>query len=120
MHHVLWAEQNGSVPKGRVVRHKCDNRRCINLAHLELGTWADNSNDMKVRGRQNTHRGETRSDAKLTLLQVHEIAASSEKQWIIADRYGIRQSTVSRIKAGKRWPERGLLGEVISKLDSKG
>ena len=36
---------------GKVVRHKCDNPRCINPTHLELGTSKDNTHDMLTRKR---------------------------------------------------------------------
>lgn len=106
MHSTLYQEKFGELPPGIVVRHKCDNRMCINLKHMETGTPADNSNDMRVRGRCNTPRGEKRSDAKLRLVDVLAIQESTEPQSVIAERYGINQSTVSRIKSGKRWPDR--------------
>ena len=28
-----------------VIRHRCNNRRCINPAHLDIGSRADNQND---------------------------------------------------------------------------
>lgn len=108
MHRVLFEETFGPLPEGQIVRHKCDIRMCINLEHMEPGTPADNSNDMRVRGRCNTPRGETRADSKLTLKQVNEIASSSETQQTLAEKYGINQSTVSRIKNGLRWPERAI------------
>jgi hypothetical protein len=39
------------IPKGLIIRHKCDNPACINPLHLDIGTVQDNHNDMKERGR---------------------------------------------------------------------
>lgn len=32
------------------VRHRCDNKKCFNPDHLELGSWFDNFVDWTVRG----------------------------------------------------------------------
>lgn len=42
----------GSVPKGKLVRHTCDNRWCVRPAHLLLGTHKDNVHDAIVRKRR--------------------------------------------------------------------
>lgn len=41
---------HGPCPAGLVVRHKCDNRLCVNPEHLEYGTQGDNLNDRKAHG----------------------------------------------------------------------
>lgn len=46
-----YERKHGAVPAGLVVRHTCDNRRCVNTEHLLLGTQADNIRDMWLRGR---------------------------------------------------------------------
>lgn len=56
-HRYSWYIHNGDIPEpkgyhGAVVRHKCDNRLCVNPEHLEIGTQVDNVNDMDDRGRR--------------------------------------------------------------------
>lgn len=54
LHRVVFAKKLGielSSLAGVVVRHTCDNPRCINPAHLIAGTKADNNRDRAERGR---------------------------------------------------------------------
>ena len=49
------------------------------------------------------HRGTAHHAAKLSELDVDEIRRSSEPQQVIADRFGVHQSRISRIRAWKAW-----------------
>jgi hypothetical protein len=68
---LIYEECFGSIPEGMVVRHKCDNPRCINPEHLELGTPQDNVRDMVERNRQ--AKGSRTGGAKLTEKDVIQI-----------------------------------------------
>ncbi|SDW62951.1 HNH endonuclease [Litoreibacter albidus] len=43
--HPFVAMSNRSPPAGEVVRHRCNNRRCINPDHLVAGTQLENIED---------------------------------------------------------------------------
>ena len=100
-HRVAYALGHGHAPGQLLVCHRCDNPRCCNPAHLFLGTCADNLADMRAKRRGQI--GETNSQAKLTASIVRAILASDESQYVLGDRYGIEQSTVSSIRRGKTW-----------------
>lgn len=52
---VAWFLANGRQPLG-LVCHTCDNPPCVNPAHLWVGDFKDNSEDMVRKGRHPTIR----------------------------------------------------------------
>ena len=57
-HRWIYRLLHGEIPDGLVIRHKCDNPRCVNPRHLEIGTLSDNTRDAIVRRRWPDRRGE--------------------------------------------------------------
>lgn len=130
-HRVAWELANGPVPDGLFVLHACDNRSCVRLSHLHLGTTQDNQREMVERGRSTkgrptkpehirrgdkspwrlhpelVTRGEAHWNATLTESDVMNIrtrvANGTSRQRDIAREYGKSESAISRIVSRKIW-----------------
>jgi hypothetical protein len=86
----------GQCPPGMVVMHSCDNRLCINPAHLSYGSQGDNLNDRKEKHR---YRKLTRQDAELIKARL----ANGEVMRVIAEDYNVSIAMIHHIKTGRQW-----------------
>ena len=102
-HRVAYELYTGKIPDGMCVLHRCDVRSCCNPDHLFLGTHQDNMNDMITKGRKAILVGEDTARAKITETMVRDIRKRLLKQIDYADRYGIHQTTISRIQLRISW-----------------
>jgi hypothetical protein len=108
-HRWAWIFTNGPIPKGMSVLHSCDNPPCVRIDHLRLGTHADNANDRKVRGRNNSPRGAATSLTPLTdedvrLIRSLYLAGSREfGGHALARRFGVSQPTIWNIVNRVTW-----------------
>jgi hypothetical protein len=97
-HRMSWILHNGKIPKGLFVCHTCDNPKCVNPAHLFLGTNQDNMDDMVNKGR---------ASIKLTSDKVTEIrkryATGNETYRGLADEYGVVYGMIGFIVRGENW-----------------
>lgn len=102
---IMYYLTTGKQPGPLCACHKCDKPGCCNPAHLFLGTLADNvaDRDAKGRGCINRVEGVDTWNVKLTEEQVLEIRASGETQYALADKYGLGQPTISKIRSRKAW-----------------
>ena len=48
-HRVSYFLHHGEIQTSMVVRHRCDNKICTNPDHLQIGTHAENMNDIAER-----------------------------------------------------------------------
>lgn len=99
-----WELEFGEIPGKLLVCHKCDNKLCINVKHLFLGTHQENSNDAILKGR--TSRGVKHPWAKLSEADVHkirELYAAGLYQKDIGKLYNVTQANVFEITSRKTW-----------------
>jgi len=103
--HRFAMEASGASAEGMIVCHRCDNPPCVNPAHLFLGTYKDNRDDMVAKGRAIPARGAQLPQAVVSETIVSEIRKlrGIERQKDIGARWGISQQTVSEIMLRKIW-----------------
>lgn len=109
-HRLSWQIHNGGIPHdgsyhGIVVMHKCDNRLCVNPAHLALGTQGDNIRDMDAKGRRVTSpcKGEHNGWSRFTEQDVRFIRGSQLSNASLGRIFNCRRSTISGIRLRKSW-----------------
>jgi hypothetical protein len=105
-HRFAYEQFVGPIGDAQVL-HDCDERRCVNAAHLFLGMHEDNMADMVRKGRAPQLRGERNGNAKLTAEQAWTARYAHLKYGIsqtrIAKKYGVSPATISLIVNGKNW-----------------
>ena len=105
-HRKVYYEATGELPE--VVRHKCDNPRCVNPEHLEGGTQKDNMADMYERNRAGDRRnfGAANGRTKLNPCDVAAIRKSyisgsrTHGLSALAKQFSISTSQVRRVVKG--------------------
>lgn len=109
-HRAAWEVTHGPILEGEghhgtVVLHTCDNRLCCNPVHLRLGTQADNVRDMDAKGRRVAvlRFGPEHHMTKITEDDVRAIRASSERNTVLAERYGMTVAGIKTIKQRRTW-----------------
>lgn len=100
-HRMSYMLFHGAIPEGLLVRHKCDNPKCVSPFHLETGTHTDNARDRVIRGR--SAAGERNGMAKLTEVQVMKIVHDPRPYKEVAKDYGVHTDMIGKIKRGRTW-----------------
>lgn len=108
-HRFSYELHKGPIPDDMLVMHTCDNRACVNPAHLKLGTYSDNTLDAVTKGRwpQSRHgkyvRGADHGNSKLTEEIVRAIRVSLLPDTQLARVLGIDRTTVADVRTGRTW-----------------
>ncbi|GCD55363.1 HNH endonuclease signature motif containing protein [Acetobacter pasteurianus] len=110
-HRLAYEAGKGPIPHGQCIRHKCGNRACCNVDHMELGTQAENSYDCIAEGnhyRTKPHHylfkvlagladGKTTQEIADDLrIDCEEVNSLSEFWEHFGDEFGYRQEILAR------------------------
>jgi hypothetical protein len=110
-HRVAFVAEKGGItitaPKNRkgtgFLLHSCDNRLCCNPDHLSVGTYDDNIQDMKRKGRSSAPRGSCHPKSKMTDIQVIEarrLLALGNTRRQVRELFGVSERIMDRIDRG--------------------
>lgn len=106
-HRLSFELHCGPIPDGMGVLHRCDNRACVNPAHLFLGTQEDNNLDMVSKGRH--MHGERVPGHKLSSKDVPTIrrlyAAGGSSYSSLSLLFGVSKSAIQDIVERKTWKQ---------------
>ena len=102
-HRIAWLMSGQRIPESYYVLHRCDNRLCVEPAHLFVGTHQDNMDDMAGKGRRAPQAGATNGNARLLPEQVAAIKVDNRSHRELGLEYGVSKTTIGLIKRGQRW-----------------
>lgn len=104
---VLCMLAGQTIPKGFFVGHTCGNHKCVNPAHTAVRNMRQQA---KVMSKQVDHAHPSRvlklTEAaqvrrKLTDEQLHEIIMGDMSRRVLAEKFSVHPSLISRIRSGK-------------------
>jgi hypothetical protein len=101
VHRIVYQLQHPDTDiSNLVVRHSCDNIKCINPEHLEHGTSADNMYDRDVRGRHGMAKLSAKKAAEIRLMK-KEYPDMTQKE--LGAMFGVNYRTISYVLNNKTW-----------------
>lgn len=100
-HRWSYIHHKGPIQEGKMIRHTCDIRHCVNPAHLIEGDSVDNVRDMIERNPNGCHRAflpETVKEIRRAY-KTEPYPSTSE----LAARYGVSGSAMSNLIAKRTY-----------------
>jgi hypothetical protein len=103
-HRLSYIFYKGALPPDRavVVRHRCDNPKCVNPKHLTYGSHWQNTQDRKRHGAP-WGVCEDNVGAHLTNEQVRAIRLDTRHAKVLGTEYGVTRTAIDNIRKGRNW-----------------
>jgi hypothetical protein len=95
----------GQLPQCMLVCHRCDNRQCVRLDHLFVGTHDDNQKDKARKGRAcwgTRNPGAVMADSEIREIRTR-YAKGGISQRELAREYGVSQGAISAYVRRTMW-----------------
>lgn len=113
-HRLAYTLLVGEIPIDLLVMHGCDNRLCVNPAHLSVGTHQDNLDDAIAKGRWRYEAhgkglrkpGEINEKAKLStkdVVAIRDRSTNGETNAHLASDFGVSIKCIWAITTGRSW-----------------
>ncbi len=104
-HRLSYQIHKGAIPAKTEVCHTCDNPKCVNPAHLFLGSRKENAQDASNKGR--IHVSPIGHNGVLAVSQVKRIKEIFRLNLMsiaeVARAFDVSHTTISKIRRGLRW-----------------
>jgi hypothetical protein len=100
-HRLAWTFARGTLTPDQCLLHSCDNRKCVNPAHLFIGTRAENNADKAAKGRQS--KGAQVCTAKLDEQAVRALRVMPGTSDELAAHFGLTRDHINKIKRREVW-----------------
>lgn len=99
VHRIVYELVYNTTAKGKVVRHTCDNPKCINPDHLLLGSPTENIADRTSRNRH----GQAKIQPKdvITICELYNTGRYTQVE--IGNMFSLSGRTISSIIRGDHW-----------------
>jgi hypothetical protein len=108
-HRFSYELHHGVIAEGMQIMHSCDNKKCVNPAHLSQGTPKQNTREAVERGLRKpipVKTGENNPKSKLTLEQARYIKKHPEiKLSDLASMFGVSPNCIRGVRIGRTWKE---------------
>lgn len=100
-HRIAWALKHGDIPPKMVVCHKCDNPLCVNIDHLFVGTYKQNTLDMVKKNRHYWNKPlPWQKLNSVDVERIRDLRFMGCTQQVIADHIDVSRPLISMVLSG--------------------